>query len=152
MIENLVKRIKYRIVWAKALWACGPGWDKIHREQHDESIKRIVESKNTLCLCEVDRIARQFHDAIEQAAQECDASQEDCRSLVPGSKNINELQHLIDNYIRREVMIGALFSSLHHLCDNWKTDSKGSQESIDLYERYYKAYKSSGRKVTSCHK
>lgn len=149
---NLIRRIKYAMIWAKARWACGPNWSNIQKGHYDESIKRIVESDPVYCLCEVDRIARQFHGLIERCARECDEAQEECRNLPEESKTIEHLNHLLDNYHRKEIMIGAIFSALHHLCDNWKTDSKGSQESIDLYERYYKAYKQSGRRVTSCHK
>jgi len=152
MIDNLVRRIKYNLIWLKARWACGPKWEEIHKGHYDESIKRIVESKETLCLCGVDRIARQFHDEIESAAQECDAAQEECRQVVPGKSSVDELERLIDGYIRKEIMIGALLSSLNHICENWKIESPASLQSMELYEKYYKMYKSSKKRGSTCHK
>ena len=154
-MKHLLKRIKYKILSLKR------GYDveveEISQRAHNKSIERIVQANPVLCLCEVDRVAKPFHELIKK----CTEAYNQARDHDPGYSNAEELEEylknhdprvLLDDLVRKEIMIGALFSALHVLCDTWETDSKDAQQSIDMYERYYKAYKQSGRKVTSCHK
>ena len=154
-MKHLLKRIKYKILSLKR------GYDVEVEERsqraYDKSIDRIVQANPVLCLCEVDRVAKPFHELIKKSTDAYNQAREPQERYSNTEELLEYLNNqdprvLLDDLMRKEIMVGALFSALHHLCDNWKTDSKGSQESIDLYERYYKAYKQSGRKVTSCHK
>lgn len=154
-MHEFIKRIKYKILSLKR------GYDVEVEERsqraYDKSIDRIVQANPVLCLCEVDRVAKPFHELIKK----CTDAYNQARKPQERYSNTEELLEylnnqdprvLLDDLMRKEIMVGALFSALRLLCDDWKTDSQSSQESIDLYERYYKAYKQSGRKVTSCHK
>ncbi len=145
-MKTLLKRMKYKLL------SCKRGYDveieEICQRAHDKSIERIVQSNPVFCLCEVDRVAKPLHDLIQKYT---DAYNE-AREYDPTTRENQDHRVLLDNLLRQEIMLGALFSTLHIMCDNWKTDSKEAQEAIDLYERYYKAYKKSGRKADSCHK
>lgn len=145
-MKTLMKRMKYKLLsWKR-------GYDveaqEISQRAYDRSIERIVQAYPVFCLCEVDRVAKPVHNLIQKYT---DAYNEACE-YDPERKESQNYQVLLDNLLRQEIMLGALFATLHMMCDNWKTDSKEAQQSIDLYERYYKAYKKSGRKADSCHK